>query len=124
MTKFWRHTCGHTSLRDPWGIGEEALDMACQSCLNARIGERIAFARYGKPPSSGVSRNARDNTTEAGVSVYEIVEGSIRTVGWSFGITDRPLYVGRGVIVGWGSDGEPLVRIECIRKARKAEITH
>lgn len=112
MATYYRHSCGHTSTRDPWGRGAD-LDVRslCGACQAARVGEEIAFVRYGKPPVSGCSTNHRERTAEAGVSVYELVEGEPRHVGFHFGITDRPAYHGRGIIVGWGSDGEPLVRI-------------
>jgi hypothetical protein len=32
-------------------------------------------------------------------------------VGWYFGFTDRPRHEGIGRVVGYGPDGEPLVRV-------------
>jgi hypothetical protein len=119
MAQFYRHTCGHTSLRGLSGQGEKAIDGLCPACLEARIGQVIPFARHGAPPQ-GASRNHRDGSAEAGVSVYEIVDGEIQYCGWSFEIEKRPLYTGTGEIVGWGSDGEPLVKILTIKKAKKA----
>lgn len=121
MAATWKHTCGHTSTRDPWGRGETAIHTVCDDCRAARIGQTIPFARYGKAPASGKSTNHREQTQEAGLSVYEIVNGKIEHVGWHFGITDRALYLGTGVIVGWGSDGEPLVRVVAIKKATKQQ---
>jgi len=83
----------------------------------ARLGEVIRFARHGAPPAGGCSRNHREQTGEAGVSVYEIVDGDTQYTGWWYGIAERPLYLGTGRIVGWGSDGEPLVEILTIKKA-------
>lgn len=121
MAATWKHTCGHTSTRDPWGRGETAIHTVCDDCRQARIGQTIQFARYGKAPASGTSTNHREGTAEIGVSVYEIIAGAIQHVGWHFGITDRALYLGTGVIVGWGSDGEPLVKVVAIKKATKKQ---
>lgn len=120
MATYWIRDCGHESLRDPWGNGgNDRLSGLCADCKDARIGEVIQFVRHGKPPTSGVSQNHRDRTAEEGVSVYEIVNGAPLYVGWHFGISERPAYAGRGRIVGWGSDGEPLVGIISIRRAKK-----
>ena len=113
------HKCGHFSTNDPWGSGPDVqVYSLCLNCKKSRIGETIEFARFGKPPVSGQSTNHREHTAEDGVSVYEIINGEIDLVGWHFGITDRVKYVGKGIILGWGSDGEPLVRIIKIRKAK------
>lgn len=75
------------------------------------IGDEIEFVRYGRPPAGGASRNHRDGFREDGVSVYLLSGGEVVLVGWYFDIVKRPAYRGRGVVVGWGSDGEPLVRV-------------
>jgi hypothetical protein len=121
MASFWQHTCGHTSTRDPWGRGETSIHTVCDDCRTARIGETIQFARYGTAPASGKSQNHRDQVAEIGLSVYEIVQGAIQLVGWHFGITDRALYLGTGSIVGWGSDGEPVVAVITLKKATKKQ---
>lgn len=117
MARYYRHRCSHTSLYKPWKSGPDVpCGDLCSACKEARIGEIIEFARHGKAPASGISHNARDRTAEAGVSVYEIVKGEIQYCGWWFSIAERPLYRGKGEVVGWGSDGEPLVSIiECGR---------
>src|SRR5215510_3254395 len=112
MARYYRHICRHTSLYHPWQQGEEVPHPdPCGTCRTARIGELIQFARHGEPPASGSSRNHREGTGEEGVSVYEVVAGQMQYTGWWYGIAERSLYYGTGVIVGWGSDGEPLVRI-------------
>jgi hypothetical protein len=117
MSSWYIRDCGHETLRDPWGTDEpEPLSGLCWECCKARIGEMIEFVRYGEPPSSQ-SFNYRDGTYEEGVSVYELVEGKPHYVGWYFNITDRPEYKGTGKIVGWGSDGEPVVQIHTISPA-------
>lgn len=120
MATYYRHDCGHTSLYEPWKTGPDVpISGLCHACLEARIGEVIEFARHGKPPGSGTSRNYRDRTAEDGISVYEVIDGDIQYCGWYFEIANRPLYRGTGRIVGWGSDGEPLVQIITIKRAKE-----
>lgn len=122
MATYWIRDCGHESLRDAWGRGgNERLSGLCRECKAARIGEVIQFVRHGQPPASGASTNHRDRTAEEGVSVYEIVNGAPQYVGWHFGISKRSAYTGKGRIVGWGSDGEPLVEVLSIRRAKKLD---
>ncbi len=122
MASYFKLSCGHRTLRDMWEGGqadiEESLPGLCRECRAAMVGQEIDFVRHGKPPASGHSTNHRDGTPEEGVSVYWIQNGVPQYVGFHFGISSRPSYVGRGVVVGWGSDGEPLVRIVTIRKGR------
>lgn len=119
MARFYRHDCGHTSFYGHSGQGDVRTSGLCPACLEARIGETIHFARHGAAPASGASRNHREGSGEAGVSVYEIVGNAIQYCGWFFEIAARPLYLGEGTIIGWGSDGEPLVQILTIKKATK-----
>jgi hypothetical protein len=95
-------------------------DVPCKGCQQFRFGETIHFIRYGKFPASGTSYNYRDNKPEAGISVYEIVDGNIQFVGGCFGCTGRRFYLGDGIIVGWGSDGEPLVKILTIHNVDRS----
>ena len=109
MAEILRYACGCEDVGRPFGSGVRDVLGLCLRCRTARIGEEIEFVRYGNIPKCSV--NHRDGTAEAGISVYEIVDGEPQLVGWHFGITSRQSHRGRGVIVGWGSDGEPLVRI-------------
>lgn len=84
-----------------------------------KVGDTIDFIRHGRPPEDGYSRNHRDGTEEDGVSVYLIDGSEVVYVGWYFGIAQRPAYRGRGTVVGFGSDGEPLVRIKSLRRAKR-----
>src|SRR5574341_707623 len=111
---YLRSDCGHKE----WdGINMSSEDRMqgtlkgqCWPCREARIGTEIAFVRYGAPPASGRSWDKRDNVALDGVSVYEVVNGKPVHVAYSFGIVDRsPVICGRAILVGWGSDGEPLV---------------
>lgn len=112
MSSYWLHTCGHSSMRGPFDPDESTpINTICLQCRNSRIGQIISFVRYGDIPSVGKSYNHRDETTEDGVSVYEIINGIPLYVGWYFEIIDRPCLYGTGRIVGWGSDGEPLVDV-------------
>jgi len=110
MSQTVEFDCGHTDIGRPWGSGSVQVSGPCPACRAARIGEEIEFARFGEAPAR--SHNYRDGTSEDGVSVYEVVDGEPQLVGWYFEIVTRKEYRGRGVIVGWGSDGEPLVRIQ------------
>jgi hypothetical protein len=73
------------------------------------IGDVIEFVRHGRPVEK--SRNHRDGTVEDGMSVYMLDGDEVVYVGFWFGIAAKPAYRGRGRIVGWGSDGEPLVEV-------------
>lgn len=89
--------------------------------------------RLGEIPEAGVSRNHRDDVLEAGVSCYRasylapddpatdyswaLDRAGLDPVSTSIVVAaarDRraPLYRLHGEIVGRGSDGEPLVRVE------------
>ncbi len=118
MSTWYTRDCGHQSLKDAWKNGpSEPLPGICEDCKNSRLGETIEFVRYGRPPV--VSRNHRDGYFEEGVSVYELVNGDPLLVGWYYDFLVRDEYRGQGRIVGWGSDGEPLVKIIKIRKVSK-----
>jgi hypothetical protein len=121
MARFYQHSCGHTSFYSLSGSGDVPCTDLCEACRQARCGETIQFARYGAVPTSGRSTNHRDKSQEAGVSVYEIRNGQIQYTGWWFDIANRPLYLGEGIIRGWGSDGEPVVQILAVRKASKKQ---
>jgi hypothetical protein len=73
------------------------------------IGDVIQFIRHGDAVE--FSRNHRDGTMEAGMSVYMLVDGEVKYVGFWFDIATKPAFRGKGEIVGWGSDGEPLVKL-------------
>ena len=81
------------------------------------VGKRIPFLRFGDIPASGQSRNFRDGHSEGGVSCYEILaDGSPNMCGWPFGIMEgRPKISGTGIVIGWGSDGEPLIDSKSIQ---------
>jgi hypothetical protein len=118
MARYWIYDCGHRDIRDPWGTGpDETMCGLCDECRKARVGQEIEFVRYGRPVTR--SRNHRDGQIEEGTSVYELVDGKPRYTGWYFGIVQRPAYSGRAIIVGWGSDGEPLVRILSVRRSKQ-----
>jgi hypothetical protein len=78
------------------------------------------FLRYGELPPGGHSRNHRDGTVEAGVSVYRgevLPSGETRVLpthqAQLYGAlrprTNIPLYIVTGREVGAGSDGEPVL---------------
>jgi hypothetical protein len=68
------------------------------------IGTINYFYRVGSLPASGRSRNYRDGTIEEGVSVYAFPE-----VDSFAGFKEADWWIGKGKVVGFGSDGEPLI---------------
>ena len=95
------------------------VENECFECRSARTGQVIEFVRFGKPPVSGFSTNGQTGELEAGVSVYELIENKPVFVGFYCGIYNRPAFTGTGRIVGWGSDGEPVVEILKIKRNKK-----
>lgn len=67
------------------------------------IGTRIEFTRYGRIPANGQSVNWATGETEKGVSVYS----SSSVVRAEF--EDREAITGEALVIGLGSDGEPLI---------------
>ena len=75
------------------------------------------FWRVGKPPEGGQSYNTKDQFFEKGVSTYFYPEAT------SFAGMDRSdWYKVSGEFVGYGSDGEPLVKVESFKKGTPREI--
>lgn len=122
---YWRYRrCGHVAWTERRRGGYDAAgnyiavsedqvnetNGQCADCRARRVGETIEFVRYGRAPDSGLSRDHRDDVLLEGVSVYEVVDGKRIECGWDFDISARGTVIrGRAKIVGWGSDGEPLV---------------
>ena len=104
----------------PSGEAPTAPAQIQPTTVKSPIGATIKFIRYGKPIDN--STDYITNTMLKGMSVYEINEtgaskGTIRSE-----FADRKdVYIGTGKIVGYGSDGEPLVSDYKIRKANKIE---
>lgn len=75
------------------------------------------FWRVGKPPKGGRSYNTKDNFFEKGVSTYFYPEAT------SFAGAGRSdWYKVQGTFVGYGSDGEPLVKVDSFKKGAPKEI--
>jgi hypothetical protein len=75
------------------------------------------FWRVGKPPEGGYSYNSKDQFFEKGVSTYFFPEAT------SFaGMGRSDWYKVKGEFVGYGSDGEPLVKVESFKKGTQREI--
>ena len=106
--------CGHLGGFAGWSGDHQLIPGLCAECRAKRIGESIDFIRFGLPPASGKSTNHASGQAESGISVLEIrggradFTGSISALNM---IESRPAFLGKGEIVGWGSDGEPLVKI-------------
>jgi len=93
------------------------------------------YLRYGEIPANERSLNHASREYEDGVSVYN---GKLNKQGevmvtpntpaqiWGekaySNLTDKPLYIVRGDHVGFGSDGEPVLRnVTIVRKINKAK---
>jgi hypothetical protein len=124
MATTWVMGCGCRETDGTSGPAREVtLRGLCTDCRAARIGQTIRFLRFGHLPASGASFNHRDRTSEEGVSVYEVIRGRADLVGWHFDFLGRVAYRGTGVIVGWGSDGEPLVaEVSSLRRIGPKEV--
>ncbi len=81
---------------------------------------KLIFVRYGPIPESGKSTNRLTEEQEGGVSVYEAIErdGRVQIIVPSMtygvhvtlsGFVGQPAYIVEGEVVGYGSDGEPLL---------------
>lgn len=109
------------------------VHLATQAAINARAAQQAdefagceaGYLRYGSCPKSGRSKNYRDNTLEAGVSVFNAefaASGKYRIKGDSvqaasfYQLQDRPAYRVWGEIVGTGADGEPVLRVTKSKK--------
>jgi len=68
------------------------------------IGTRIQFKRYGRIPANGQSKNWATGELEVGVSVYsdsDVIRAEFE---------ERDIVIeGEALVVGLGSDGEPLI---------------
>lgn len=70
------------------------------------IGKKVYAKRLGKAPINGISYNYRDNIAEQGVSMMSI--SGCPDNGASI-IDDRKKYYYIGVVIGFGSDDEPVM---------------
>jgi hypothetical protein len=103
--------CGHKEINEVWGVDHNYnVSFPCYDCQVKLIGTLQTVVRYGDIPAGGKSYNHRDGKSEIGVSCY--LE-SMRPRPW---FTDRPKHIFKAVIVGWGSDDEPLIDAKTIRK--------
>ena len=109
-----QYACGHKS---EWGTEGYVSKRPCYSCRAAKIGQRIKIVRFGTPVAQ--SRNWAENRLEKGMSCYEIGVDVIRSE-----FAERAdVYIGTGVLVGFGSDDEPLVAEAKVRRASAKQKT-
>lgn len=100
---------------------QKVIDARKKAIDDKFIGAERGYIRFGSVPTSGQSINYRDNTPEIGVSCFEAdfaADGSYRLhltpileVSW-LTVMDRTAYRLYGDVVGTGSDGEPLLRVD------------
>jgi hypothetical protein len=105
------------------GDTKAAQQMVDEAAVKAGVNREIdptkirTFWRVGKPPEGGQSYNTKDQFFEKGVSTYFYPEAT------SFAGMDRSdWYKVSGEFVGYGSDGEPLVKVESFKKGTPREI--
>ena len=105
------------------GDTAKAQQMVDEAAKAAGVNRKIdptkirTFWRVGKPPEGGKSYNTKDQFFEKGVSTYFYPEAT------SFAGMDRSdWYKVSGEFVGYGSDGEPLVKVESFKKGTQREI--
>ena len=100
------YICGHTRNRP-------GVDMTwkhrCYTCRSAEIGTRIQFVRYGAIPASGHSINWAQNTAEEGVAVYRLLGNGVHEPTLRAEFASRIPITGTAVMVGTGSDDEPII---------------
>lgn len=91
------------------------------------------FLRFGKIPNTNKSQNYHTKKLENGISVYEYVyhENKYKIIFPHLtysscvslsGCIDRPCYLVEGQLVGFGSDGEPLITDVQIIKEVTSEL--
>jgi len=131
-----RHLCEHGGAMQWLEMHAPHIREECEAALSVPSDSvRFCFVRFGRKngvfPLAEDSHNALTGQKEGGVSVYEAVERngvyhillpridpiSIATLGMCFNVAqglwgqaEYPLYEVVGDLVGFGSDGEPLLR--------------
>ena len=101
-------------LETPTG-GKPAASAAAKPLASAPDGS-VRYVRFGKPPESGFSVNRRDGTAEAGISTHRLIKHNGEWHldhaggGYTTRMDTRPTYELAGELVGYGSDGEPLLK--------------
>ncbi len=103
--------CGHKREgMDRIGENKEYnVSYPCYDCQQMMIGTRQIVIRYGDLPQNGKSYNYRDNKNEIGVSCYL---PSMRPRP-EFSCREKHEY--SAIIIGWGSDDEPIIDAETIK---------
>jgi len=110
---------------------QAAINVATKAADNKFYEAERGYIRFGDMPQNGLSKNHRDNTFEAGVSVYNAEYATDHTYrlllsndgmyGEAAHIANRPAYRVWGEEVGIGSDGEPVLRVKKYKKINLAK---
>jgi hypothetical protein len=94
-----------------FGVDKEYhVSYPCFDCQQKMIGTRQTVVRYGGCPQSGYSKNYRDNVNEIGISCY------LTTMRPRPEFTSRKKHIFSAIIIGWGSDDEPIIDAKTIIK--------
>jgi hypothetical protein len=102
-------------LETPTG-GKPAASAAAKPAADSAPDGSVRYVRFGKPPESGFSVNRRDGTAEAGISTHRLIKHNGEWHldhaggGYTTRMDTRPTYELAGELVGYGSDGEPLLK--------------
>ena len=102
-------------LETPTG-GKPAASAAAKPAADSAPDGSVRYVRFGKPPKSGFSVNRRDGTAEAGISTHRLIKHNGEWHldhaggGYTTRMDTRPTYELAGELVGYGSDGEPLLK--------------
>ena len=95
--------------REPWQLTKDQADAAISYGRMGKVvrkGDIRFFYRVGAPPEGGHSFNTMTRAYEKGVSVY------VTPMAGSFaGDVKRPWYYGKGEVIGFGGDDEPLIKV-------------
>ena len=117
------HTrCGHESDRLNHSFNRLVkFDNLCWDCQKALKGTEVDFIRFGKAPEDGYSYNYRESKSEPVVSAYLVQNNIVMDTIRSEFVNKRSLYVGKGIVTGFGGDSEICVKVLKIRKATKRD---
>ncbi len=86
------------------------------------------YIRFGLPPKSGYSINHATGEREPGISVYRakffetgavVVDTPHYSQGTFLALQNYPMYQVWGELVGYGSDGEPCLKISKVKLLKK-----
>ena len=117
------HTvCGHESDKCNYSFSKTVkFNTLCWDCLKAFNGKEVDFIRFGSAPEDGFSYNYSEGKNEVGVSAYLVQNDKVVQRIRSEFVSIRPMFIGRGIVTGFGGDGEICVKVLKIKKSTKRD---